>query len=126
MKKEDNKRKKKSVITSMIMKKDSQENMRKIERKLCVAIFFFDSNEKEQLRKYEKKGKQVMCDKFGDDNKKEVRKIGKKRKMDKHLHTLDERSSIFNNVQTCDITDPCILTTPVLRLSFRKVLLTFV
>ena len=36
--------------------------------------------------------------------------------MDKCLKTLDERSSIFDNVQTCIMTDPCILTTPAFRL----------
>ena len=36
--------------------------------------------------------------------------------MDKRLQTLDERSSIFNNVQMCSMTDPCILTTPAFRL----------
>ena len=32
--------------------------------------------------------------------------------MDKHLKTLDERGSIFDNVQMCSMTAPCILTTP--------------
>ena len=35
MKKEDSKRKKNSLITSVIMKKGSFENMRKKERKVC-------------------------------------------------------------------------------------------
>ena len=30
--------------------------------------------------------------------------------------TLDERSSVFDNVQMCSVTDPCILTTPASRL----------
>ena len=36
--------------------------------------------------------------------------------MDKHLQTLDKRSSIFNNVQLCSVIDSCILTTPAFRL----------
>ena len=36
--------------------------------------------------------------------------------MNKHLKTLDERNSIFDNVQMCSVTDPCILTTPAFRL----------
>ena len=50
--------------------------------------------------------------------------------MSKRLQTLDERNSIFNNVQMCTMVDPSILTTPAFRLIeedlFRKVLLTFV
>ena len=37
--------------------------------------------------------------------------------MDKCLKTSSERSSIFNNVQMCSTTDPCILTTPAFRLT---------
>ena len=36
--------------------------------------------------------------------------------MDKSLHTLDERTSIFNNVQMCSMTDPYKLTTPAFKL----------
>ena len=36
--------------------------------------------------------------------------------MDKLLQTLDERNSIFNNVQMCSMTDPSVLTTPAFRL----------
>ena len=43
-------------------------------------------------------------------------KVTKKRKMDKHLQTLDKRNSIFNNVQMCSMVDPSILTTPAFRL----------
>ena len=68
------------------------------------------------MKKYEKKGTRVKCDSLGDDEKEQVRKNDKKRKMDKRLQTLDERSSIFNNVQMCSMTDPCILTTPAFRL----------
>ena len=49
-------------------------------------------------------------------DKLEKRKNGKERKMDERLQTLDERSSIFNNVQMCSMTDSCILTTPAFRL----------
>ena len=38
--------------------------------------------------------------------------------MDKLLQSVDERSSFFDNVQMCSMTDPCILTTtPVFRLA---------
>ena len=36
--------------------------------------------------------------------------------MSKRLQTLDERNSIFNNVQMCTMVDPSILTTPAFRL----------
>ena len=36
--------------------------------------------------------------------------------MNKRLKILDERSSAFDNVQMCSMTDPCILTTPAFRL----------
>ena len=64
------------------------------------------------MRKHEKKGKRVMHDSLMDDEKEQVRKNDKKRKMDKRLQTLDKRSSIFDNFQTCSMTDPCILTVP--------------
>ena len=35
-------------------------------------------------------------------------------KMEKQI--LDERRSIFNNVQVCSMIDPCIPTTPAVRL----------
>ena len=73
-----------------------------------------------------------MRDSLGDAEKEQARK-NDKRKMDKRFQTLDERSSIFDNVQMCSMTDSCILTTPAFRLIekisrvlFRKVLLTFV
>ena len=92
------------------MKKE--DNKRKKEK--CNNL---NDNEKEQLKKYEKKGKKVKRDSLGDDEKEQVRKNDKKRKMDKRLQTLDERSSIFNNVQMCNMTDPSILTTPAFRLT---------
>ena len=74
-----------------------------------------------------------MCGNLEDGEKEEVRKNDKKRKMDKCLKTSNEKSSIFNNVQIYNMTDPCILTTSAFRLiektsrvAFRKVLLTFV
>ena len=66
-------------------------------------------DEKEQLRKYEKKGKKAMHDNLGNDEKKQVRKMIKKRKMDKRLQTLDERNS-------CSLVDPFILTTLAFKL----------
>ena len=39
-----------------------------------------------------------MHDSLSDDEKDQVRKSDKKRKMDKRLQTLDERNSIFDNV----------------------------
>ena len=56
-----------------------------------------------------------MRDSLGDAEKEQARK-NDKRKMDKRFQTLDERSSIFDNVQMCSMTDPCILTTPAFRL----------
>ena len=56
-----------------------------------------------------------MHDSPGDDEKEQIRE-NHKRKMDKRLQTLDGRSSIFDNVQMCSMTDPCILTTPSFRL----------
>ena len=36
--------------------------------------------------------------------------------MNKRLQTLDERNSIFNNVQMCSMVDPSLLTTLAFRL----------
>ena len=57
-----------------------------------------------------------MLDNLGDVEKEQFRKDDKKRKMNKCLQTLDERSNIFNNVQMCSMVDPAILTTLVFRL----------
>ena len=46
-----------------------------------------DDNEKEQLKKYEKKGKKVKRGSLGDDEKEQVRKNDTERKMDKRLQT---------------------------------------
>ena len=88
-----------------------EDNKRKKERHGNL-----DDAKKEQLRKYEKKGKNVMRDNLEAGEKEKVRKLGEKRKMNKCLKTLDERSSIFDNVQMCSMTDPCILTTPAFRI----------
>ena len=78
------KERKKCVKTLMLMKKNSYENTRKKERKLCMITL-------------------AMM------KKKQVRKMIKKRKMDKRLQTLDERNS-------CSLVDPFILTTPAFKL----------
>ena len=57
-----------------------------------------------------------MRDNLGNDEKEQFRKDDKKRKMNKRLQTLDQRNSIFNNVQMCSLVDPSILTTPAFRL----------
>ena len=49
-----------------------------------------------------------MPDSLEDYEKEQVRKNDKERKMDKRLQTLDERSSIFDNVQMCTMTHLCI------------------
>ena len=46
----------------------------------------------------ENKRKKEKCDSLGDDEKEQIRRNDKRRKMDKRLQILDERSSIFNNV----------------------------
>ena len=48
--------------------------------------------------------------------KNQLEKLIKKRKIDKLLKTSNERSSIFDNLQMCSMTDPCILTTPAFKL----------
>ena len=68
------------------------------------------------MKKFQKKGEKVKCDSLGDDEKEQVRKNDKKRKMGKCLQTLDERSSIFNDVQMCSMTDSCKLMTPAFGL----------
>lgn len=74
-KKEDNKRKKeKCENLNNDEKKNSQKNTRKKERKLCMIT-------------------------FGIIRKEQVRKSDKKRKMDKSLQNLDDRTSIFDNIQ---------------------------
>ena len=64
------------------------------------------------MRKYEKKGKKFKCDSLGLMRKNNLEKMIRK----EGLQTLDERSSILNNVQMCSMSDPCILTTPAFRL----------
>ena len=60
--------------------------------------------------------KKNMHDNLGDDEKEQVRKNDIKRKRGKHVQALDERSIIFNNVETFNMADPCILTTLAFRL----------
>ena len=61
----------------------------------------------------EKKEKRYNLD---DDGKEQLRKYEKKRKRYQILRTLEERSSIFNNVQMHIMVDACILTTSAFRL----------
>ena len=72
---------------------------------------------KEQLREYEKKRKKAICDNLSDDEKEQVRKDDKKRKMNKRSQTLDERNSIFNNLQMCSMVDPFMLSSQAFRLT---------
>ena len=107
LKEEDNKRKKYDDLydneKEQLKKEDSKRKKEKYDN--------LGNNEKEQLIKCKKKGK---CDNPGDGEKvwKNI-----KRKMDKYLKGLNDRNSIFNNVQMCSMTHPSILTTPDFRLS---------
>ena len=65
------KEKKKSVITSMVIKKT--------------------------VKKLREKRKESYCWQPRNDEKEQARKSDKKRKMDRRSQTLDERSSIFDN-----------------------------
>ena len=72
---------------------------------------------KEQLKRYGNKRKKEKRDNLDDDDGKEqLRKYEKKVKRDQRLWTLQERSSIFNNVQICSISDPCIFAISAFRL----------
>ena len=79
----------------MIIKEDNKRNKEKCDN--------LDDNEKKSFEKIQKN--------LGEDEKEQVRKNYKKRKMDKRLQNLGE-SSISNNVQMCSLTGPGILTTP--------------
>ena len=79
----------------MIIKEDNKRNKEKCDN--------LDDNEKKSFEKIQKN--------LGEDEKEQVRKNDKKRKMDKRLQNLGE-SSISNNVQMCSLTGPGILTTP--------------
>ena len=74
-----------------------------------------DDEQKEHLKIKDSKRKKEKRDNLNLDEKEHLRKYEKKGKMDKRLQTLDERNSICNNVQMCNMVDPS-----------RKVLLTFV
>ena len=91
--------------------------------------------EKEQLKKYEKKGKKTTrknvnnqkkqhikiegskIKKRNHDNFDHLKKYDRKTKINNRLQHLDKRNSIFNNVQMCSMVDPSILTIPVFRLN---------
>ena len=91
--------------------------------------------EKEQLKKYEKKGKKTTrknvnnqkkqhikiegskIKKRNCDNFDHLKKYDRKTKINNRLQHLDKRNSIFNNVQMCSMVDPSILTIPVFRLN---------
>ena len=91
--------------------------------------------EKEQLKKYEKKGKKTTrknvnnqkkqhikiegskIKKRNRDNFDHLKKYDRKTKINNRLQHLDKRNSIFNNVQMCSMVDPSILTIPVFRLN---------
>ena len=63
-----------------------------------------------------KKERKLCMITFGIIRKEQVRKSDKKRKMDKSLQNLDERTSIFDNIQKSNRIYPWILTTSYLRL----------
>ena len=76
-----------------------------------------DDEQKEHLKLKGNKKKQEKRDNLNVDEKEQQRKYEKKGKMDKRLQTLDERKSIFNNIQMCSsMVDPSILTIPAFRL----------
>ena len=75
-----------------------------------------DDEQKEHLKIKDNKREKEKRDNLNLDEKEQLRKYMKKGKMDKRLQTLDERNSIFNNVQMCNMVDPSILTTPAFRL----------
>ena len=77
---------KKKSVTTLMIMKKKE---RKKERKLCmIALGIMRMNKLEKMIRRKKKDKQI----------------------------LDERRSIFNNVQVCSMIDPCIRTTPAVRL----------
>ena len=63
-----------------------------------------------------KKERKLCMITFGIIRKEQVRKSDKKRKMDKSLQNLDDRTSIFDNIQKSNRIYPWILTTSYLRL----------
>ena len=65
------------------------------------------------MGKKERKLCMITC---GMIRKEQVRKSDKKRKMDKSLQNLDERTSIFDNIQKSNRIYSWILTTSYLRL----------
>ena len=112
---------------------DEKKQLRKCKKKEKAMRDNLDDEQKEHLKIKDNKRKKEKRDNPNLDEKEQLRKYENKGKMDKHLQTLDERNSIFKNVQMCSMVDPSILTTPAFRLLkkiskllFRKVLLTFV
>ena len=75
-----------------------------------------DDEQEEHINIEDSKRKKTKCDNLDNNEKEQLRKYDEKRKMDKRLQTLDERNSIFNNVQMCSLVNPSILTTPAFRL----------
>ena len=75
-----------------------------------------DDEQEEHINIEDSKRKKTKCDNLDNNEKEQLRKYDEKRKMDKRLQTLDERNSIFNNVQMCSMVNPSILTTPAFRL----------
>ena len=69
-------------------------------------------DEQEEHINIEDSKRKKKCDNLDNNEKEQLRKYDEKRKMDKRLQTLDERNSIFNNVQMCSLVNPSILTTP--------------
>ena len=67
------------------------------------------NNEKKERIKIEDSKRKKRHDNLNNNEKEHLRKYDEKGK------TLDERSSIFNNVQMCSMVDPSILTTPAFR-----------
>ena len=68
------------------------------------------------MRKCDEKGEKAMRDNLDDDEKEQVRKDDKNRKMNNCLQTSDEINSAFNNVQMFSMFDSSILTTPAFRI----------
>ena len=71
---------------------------------------------KRTVKKIWEKKKKLCMITLGMIRKEQVRKSDKKRKMDKSLQNLDERTSIFDNIQKSNRIYPWILTTSSLRL----------
>ena len=73
-------------------------------------------NIRKQRKARGKQKKKTKRENLDNNEKEQLRKDDKKRKMDKCFQTSDERNSIFSSVQICSMFDPSILTTPDFRL----------